>query len=109
MSVSCNKIFTKPFLNFIIAWTKDCGCTRISILFTSIWYRSSESTKIGFAPHATIDPAVAKKELHTVITSSFFLTPNDFKANTNASVPLFVDIQWFTPINYEKAFSNFST
>ena len=49
-----------------------------------------------------------KRITKTVITSSPLLIPKDFNDKIKASVPLFVEIQCFTPTYFENFFSNFS-
>ena len=60
---------------------------------------------MGFRPNFTTHKAVDMIEKVGIITSSFFLRFKDFKATSNAAVPLETATAYFLLLYFEKFFS----
>src|SRR3989344_6241859 len=80
-----------------------------SIFFGSKLYSSSTSAKTILAPTNSIQAAVAKNELATVMTSSRGPIPNTFRINMSASVPELTPIAYLGPWKSANLVSNSST
>ena len=72
-------------------------------------FARSQSTATGFNPSFITHKAVEIIEKVGIITSSFFLRFKDFKATSNAAVPLETATAYFLLLYFEKFFSKILT